>query len=287
MKLELYHDPLKGHPYLFTYGNEVDWKGTEGVGDILFGMNAVHMMTHLIRKRRPLKQMQMNVFWPHDDKFLFHFEDPETIAERGDYLHSFYHDSNAVHINHIFNSTDYEIARLRHRGFQRQAGNMQVLDGIPTWAFRHDAWCLNPNPKKVVFWRPLFNKAPPWGWKRSFDDNDWERILDILDSKGFTLTEITYRTPVREAFYHINTSRFCIFYDGMWQYIAKNLCKPVISLGDSAIAKVHSPQCLHFKKADDRRDNLFDFLIDMPNSLKRLDHVANKYRKFILSELQL
>ena len=287
MKLDLYHDPLRGHPYLFTRGNEVDWKGTEGVGDILFGMNAVHMMVHLIRKRRPLEQMQMNVFWPHDDQFLFHFEDPETIIERTNYLHQFYHDKESVKINHIFNSTDEEIAQLRHRGFQRKRSNMAVLDGIPTWAFRLDSWCDKPVENKIVFWRPLFNKALPWGWKRSFTNDHWERIIDILQSKGFSLTELTYRTPVREALYHIRTCRFCIFYDGMWQYIAKNLCKPVIAMGDSAIIKTHNPQGVYFKKADSKENNLFDFLNNIERNIRLVDSAANKYRRLILNELAL
>lgn len=286
MKLDLYHDPIKGHPYLFTRGNEVDWKGTPGVGDILFGLNAVHMMVHLIRKKRNLEQMQMNVFWPHEKDYNFHFEDPETIIERCEYLHQFYHDKNAVHVNHIFNSTDKEIERLRHRGFQRQRGPLTVLDGIPTWIFRQDIWHHNPVQNKVVLWRPMFNATIPWGWKRSFSPEDWERIIDILQSKGFSLTELTYRTPVREAMYHIRTCRFCIFYDGMWQYIARNICKPVIALGDSAITRVHNPQGVFFKKPTDKENNLFEYLDNIEDNIPKMENAARKYKKFVLNEIK-
>lgn len=284
MNFELYHDPIKKHPYLFTYGTEVDWRGTPGVGDILFGLNAVHMMVHLIRKRRPLEQMTMNVFWEHPEDHLHHFEDPETIIERAEYLHNFYYDKDAVKMNHIFDSTDHEITKLRHRGFQRQRSPLAVLDGIPSWVFREDVW-TDPVENKVVFWRPLFNAETPRGWKRTFFPEDWEKIIHILEMKGFNLVELTYRTPVREAMYHIRTCRFCIFYDGMWQYIARNLCKPVIALGDSGILEVHNPQGVHFLKPHMPENDFYAYIDKLPHILSHMDQRANRYKKKILGEI--
>ena len=285
VKLELYHEPLKNLPYLFPADeNEVDWKGTIGVGDILFGLNAVHMMVHLMRKRREVPYVTMNVYWEHDEQYLHHFEDPETIIERAEYIHNFYYDKDAVRMNHILNSTDTEITSLRHRGFQRLRSPLAVLDGLPSWVFRKDIWC-EPVENKVVFWRPLFNKDIPRGWKRTYSNDDWERIIQILKRKGFNPVELTYRTPVREAMYHIRTCRFCIFYDGMWQYIAKNLCKPVIALGDSGILETHNPQGVHFFKPDDPKRDLFDYLNKLPYILKHTDRRANRYKDFILREL--
>ena len=286
MNFELYHDPIRKHPYLFTYDTEVDWRGTPGVGDILFGLNAVHMMVHLIRKRRPLEQMTMNVFWEHSEDHLHHFEDPETIIERAEYLHNFYYDKDAVKMNHIFNSTDYEITKLRHRGFQRQRSPLAVLDGLPSWIFRKDVWA-DPVENKVCFWRPLFNAETPRGWKRTFFPEDWERIIELLEMKGFNMVEWTYRTPVREAMYHIRHCRFCIFYDGMWQYIARNLCKPVISLGDSGILEVHNPQGVHFTKPGLPHNDFYKYLDKMPQILSHMDQRANRYKNKILGELNV
>ncbi len=286
MNFELYHDPLKKHPYLFTYDNEVDWKGTPGVGDIMFGLNSVHMMVHLIRKRRPLAQMTMNVYWEHSEDYLHHFEDPETIIERAEYLHSFYHDKDAVKMNHIFNSEDLEIRKLRHRGFQRKSGPTAVLDGLPSWIF-HKEVLTDPVENKVVFWRPLFNKDLPRGWKRTFTDEHWERILHILELKGYNLVELTYRTPVREALYHMRTCRFCIFYDGMWHYMAKNLCKPTIALGHNGILEVHEPQGVHFHTPDKKENDLFKYLNKLPKILDHMDRRADRYKNFILDELNV
>jgi hypothetical protein len=288
MPLELYHDPYKKHPYLISDKNEVDWKGTIGVGDILFGLNAVHMLTHMKRKAgKDVPYTVMNVYWTHSEDYLHHYEDPETIIERAEYIHNFYYDKESVRMNHIFNSDDQEIQKLRHRGFQRQRSPLAVLDGIPSWIFRREVWNDNPVSNKVVFWRPLFNKDLPRGWKRIFTNDDWKRTIDILESKGYELVELTYRTPVREAFYHINTSRFCIFYDGMWQYIARNLCKPVIALGDSGILDVHNPQGVRFYKPDDPERDYFDYLSKLPDIENHMDRRAKQYRDFILGELNV
>lgn len=284
---ELYHDPLENLPYLFTYKSEVDWKGTPGVGDILFGLNSVHMMVHMIRKRRPLAQMTMNVHWNHSKEYLHHFEDPETIAERAEYLHNFYHDKDAVRMNHIFDSKDEEIQEIRHRGLQRVEGPTVVLHGLPSWMFRKDAWSTQQQNNKVVFWRPLFNKDAPRGWKRTFGTTEWEKIIRILEKKGFELTELTYRTPVSEALYHIRTCRFCIFYQGMWHYIAKNLCKPTIVLGHNPILKVHDPQAIHFYRPEDKSNDLFKYLDKLPEILEHMDRRANSYKNFILGELNV
>ena len=89
-------EPWEGYEYLVTEGCEVDWKGTPGLGDILFGLNAVHMITHLERKKRDLPQMIMNVHWDHSEDYLYHYEDPETIIERAEYLHNFYYPNHLV-----------------------------------------------------------------------------------------------------------------------------------------------------------------------------------------------
>lgn len=289
MKLELVVDPWSNCKYLFSTENDIDWKGTIGVGDILFGYNIAHMATHLARKRREIPYTTINVHWTHEKNYLLHFEDPETIIERADYLHSFYHDKDSIKVNHIFNSCDEEIKLLRHRGIQRIENPTKVIMGINSWIFRRDSWCDNSDSRKVVFWRPLFNANLPRGWKRIFNNAHWEQIISILEKRNFHLVELSYRTPVREAFYHINTARFCIFYDGMWQYIARNICKPVISLGDSNILSVHSPQAVCFKtpEPDKGGGTVFSYLNNIEKNLEHLDRRALKYRNFILGELNV
>jgi len=283
MKWELYHDPLRNLPFYLTPDNSVDWKGTPGVGDILFGLNSVHMLAHLANR----DQIQMNVHWDHDVDHLHHPEDPETIIERCDYLHGFYYNKDVVKVNHIFNGYDEELWRIRHRGFQRKKGPLAVLDGISNWIYDPHYWPLPHEivQNKVVFWRPLFNAEPPPKWKRSFSVDDWERILDILRNKGYNLVELTYRTPVREAYYHIRNCRFAIYYDGMWQYLCKNFMKPVIALGHSAIVNTHNPQGVHFETPNDPNNNIWSYLDNLPKNLNHMDSRVSRYKKVIMESL--
>ena len=40
-------DPWKKKSFLFSTDNSFDWKGTIGVGDILFGLNIAYMLSHI------------------------------------------------------------------------------------------------------------------------------------------------------------------------------------------------------------------------------------------------
>lgn len=280
-------DPWKKHEYFLTRENEVRWKGTPGVGDILFGFNSVHMITHLGRKIRDIPQMTMHCHWDHGEDYFHHFEDPETIVERANYLHNFYFDKDAIKVVHHFDAYDKELWRVRHQGFRRQRSDTALLHGLPHWMYRPEVRA-KPIENKVVFWRPLFNRENPYSWKMVFSNRDWERIIHVLECHGFEMTELTYRTPVREAFYHINTARFCIFYDGMWQYIVKNLCKPAIALGDvPGLLEAHDPQAVHFHRPDDKENDIWKYLDRMPSNLSHLDRRAKRYQDFIEKELCL
>jgi hypothetical protein len=61
---------------------------------------------------------------------------------------------------------------------------------------------------------------------------------------GYDVVELCYRTPIREATYHINTCDFIICYDGMWHYIAKNFMKPMIVSSQDMITTYHTRHAL-------------------------------------------
>jgi hypothetical protein len=279
-----FREPISGQPIFVNENYEIDWRGTIGVGDILYGLNCAHQLAHMFN--HPIK---MNVFWTHGEDYNYHYEDPETIIERTHYLHNMYHRQSDVTLNHIYNSpTDHEIEKLRWRGFGHTRESQRVLQ-FHHWMFRKELWHRGYS-KKVVFWRPTFNREIPNGgkkWKMTFTVGEWERIIQFLELKGYNLVELGYRTPVNEAFYHIRTSSFCIFYDGMWQYIARNFCKPVITLGGSSICKVHSPQGVHFSKPHDEKNHFWDYLYRLPNNEKHLYRRANRYKKQLMDSINV
>ena len=92
---------------------------------------------------------------------------------------------------------------------------------------------------KGVCWTPMHNSEPPKEWKRDLTEEDWklskERFGSIAD-----ITEISYRTPVQNAFQIIKESDFVFCYEGMWHFIARNFAKPiVIQSGEQSQNKIH------------------------------------------------
>lgn len=279
MNYDWYREPISHQPIFVNDSYEVDWRGTIGVGDSLMGLNCAYALAHL--HKHPIK---IKFFWEYSQDFLYHYEDPETMTERTNYFHSFYHQPELVTIDHTYDTFDVDLVKRRWRGFghtkdmNNQKSEMTKILTFQHWPFRKDLY-HDGISNRIVLWRPTFNREIPSGgkkWKMTFTVKDWERIIDFLKSKGYNVVELTYRTPMREALYEIRMASFCVFYDGMWQYISRNLCKPVITLGGSGICKVHSPQGVWFKKPD---DHFWDYLYNLPRNEKHLQSRANKYKK--------
>jgi len=256
--------------------NWIEWKGTIGVGDSMMGLNSCHMISYMLDK-----PVHMDVHWYHDEDYLFHCEDPETIVERFDYIHSLYKENDRVIVNHIFNSNDRDLYKARWRGFNRtdkERGSPPLH--INSWIFREDLIRYPYKENKIVIWKPFRNATPAPDWKRSFAEHHWTKILDwyLEEKHGFDITEIDYRTPVREAIYHIKTCRAVVGYEGMWHYIARNLLKPSVFLGDSTINICHDPQAIALHRPDGSLEKLFK---EKTTFLETIDNKLNEYVKMI------
>ena len=216
--------------------DEIDWKGTPGMGDAMFGLNTAHNTA-----RRLKKPVQLTYHWYYDSKNKYHCEDPESLIERIHYIHNFYHSSENVRIAHKFDSKDGYIYNERYIGTDEPRKNAAAN----SWIFRED--CKLPVVKnKFVFWRPTYNAEVPRNWKLLLDHNGWDKVVNNLVINGYDPVEICYRTPICEAMYHINTAEFVVCYDGMWHYIAKNFWKPMLVLSNHSVTKIHTPHCLSF-----------------------------------------
>ena len=244
----------------------VTWRGTPGVGDFMWALNCAHNHAWTVKTK-----VNLEFQWNHDENYLHHFEDPETIIERLDYIHNFYHRKDDVHVSHVFNAygryRDWKYeddlkmqdGRLRQVAIDRPNKNrfwfqserfQDTKDSrIPfsDWGFRKDCW-KKTDKRKVVIWRPLFNAEIPRTWKRELTNDHWDDIINSLSAAGLYTVELTYRTPVSEAFYHISTCRQVICYDGMWHYIARNFHKPIMVASKEGVTKYHTPQCYRIHK---------------------------------------
>lgn len=219
-------------------------KTTPGVGDFMYPLNRALYTSHGSGQK-----FHVEFHWQHSENHLHHFEDPETIIERFNYVLPFYHDYERLTYGHVFDSQMSE-RLIRKRLVPNKA--MRTLDGIDSMSkVVNDAayWKFVPSPlqtikEKVVIWRPLFNAEVPPAWKTVVDDDMWTKVIDILNYSGFDIVELSYRTPISEVHYHIATCDFIVCYDGMWHYFAKNYYKPMIVTSRSNITKLHTPQAL-------------------------------------------
>ncbi len=273
----------------------VTWRGTPGVGDFMWALNSVHL--HSWRTKTPIN-LQMH--WSHGENHIHHFEDPETIIERMQYMHRFYDRKEDVQISHIINSNGrysswkYEDdTELMPDGSKRQvakhfektrfyfeSGRYSDKEGdqVPDndWIFREDSF-LDIFSNKIVFWRPTFNAETPRTWKRQLTNNDWDVIIDKLKSHGFQMVELTYRTPIREAMWHISTCRQVICYDGMWHYVAKNFCKPLIVISEEGVTKYHTKYAVRASHNSEVDASIW-FWVDNPEIM--LEHSQKKADNF-------
>lgn len=274
----------------------ITWRGTPGVGDFMWALNSAHNYCYQYNTK-----VNLEFQWEHDKDYLHHFEDPETIIERLEYIHNFYHRKDDVYVTHVFNahgryrdwkySDDLimnedgrlrQIAKNKNKNrfwFQTDVYSDEV-GGLPPktdWIFREDAIDQEYVKNKVVIWRPIFNAEVPRTWKNFLTVQQWDDIISLLRQGGLNITELSYRTPVSEAMYHISTCRQILCYDGMWHYIAKNYMKPMIVISNEGVTNYHTPHCLRASPMSDENNNIFDLIKDLPEMLGTSKRKAIKY----------
>lgn len=209
----------------------IEWKGTPGMGDAMYGLNIAFMRSFINQKPTTI-----NIHWYHPEDYLYNFEDPETIVERVNFIHSRYMWPEMVNIEHTFNSNDTELYVKRYRGVIRYA----AVKLARCWTF-DPKYYLDTIPGKIVIWRASFNSDAPRWFKMPINDHEWLEIIEKLKNLNYQVVELGYRTPISEAFYHISSADFCLSYEGMWHYIAKNFFTPHMVLGDDSITEWHTP----------------------------------------------
>ena len=245
-----------------NYGvDEIRWKTTAGIGDSMYGLNIAFMRAFVNQKPT---NFEINFF--NDKNYCHHFEDPETVYERFEYVRKRYMWPDMVKVKPVFNSKDTFLYKKFYRGVTRRSHS----ELYRFWSFEPTIG-TDAIPYKIVLWRPTFNAFQQLsGFKLPMLDHEWQRLIDRLKDFGYNVTELTYRTPISEALYHIRTSECCISYEGMWHYVAKNFFKPHIVFSSSNITKWHTPNAVWIK--DD------DFVID--NNLKDIEyHIEHAVEK--------
>lgn len=174
-----------------------------------------------------------------------------------------------VNVENVYNS-DQSImpGNDLHAGINGPDG-YRVLDSINTWLFQERFLHAKTYKNLVVIWRTTFVRTTFPEFKKSYDDSYWDLIIPILKMQGYTVIEVDYRTPIREVFHLIASCTFVLAYNGMYGYLAKNLIKPSIILGDSGILRTHNPQAVNFfsPSKDETERTLLDYLLNIKDNL--------------------
>lgn len=218
---------------------KVKWRGTWGIGDSMQALNVCH---HYAWKNKIKVNLEMH--WAHDENHLESPNDPETIIQRTDWVHTQYHRQDDVTLTHVCNSDLFVGGNMN--GDHNKV--RQIFDSGHTEPFRND-WIFKPESfvekkKKIVIWTPTYNTQSPRSWKRFLTNDDWYDIIKLLSWKGWILQELTYRTPIEEAFNHIAEADFIVCYDGMWHYIARNFGKPMFVPSWENITNYNTPNAI-------------------------------------------
>lgn len=223
----------------------IRWRGTHGVGDFMHALNVCHQYAF-----EQDKEIDLQMHWEHDKDFLYHPDDPETIVQRLEFIKGKYYLNRRVKLSHVFNSTlfHYDDENQRHKVrflFDSEHYHPIVNETPPNqWLFDPREYTDTPE-KRIVVWTPYYNREQPRRWKRWFGPDDWEKFIRDLEKwEGWDVIELTYRTPIRDAYNQIRRARYVASYDGMWHYIARNFCKPHLIPSNEGVTTYNTPNAV-------------------------------------------
>jgi hypothetical protein len=184
-----------------------------------------------------------------------------------------------VEIENLFNQDQKLLINQLHINIDRPEG-YRVLNGVNTWFFQKRFFECKQYKNLVVIWRTKFISSDYPKFKDSYDSSYWDLIIPILKMQNFEVVEVDHRTSIREVFHLIASCRLIVCYNGMYHYIAKNLMKPMVVMGDSTIINMHNPQAVHFHAPhkDPSERDILDYLLNMRRNLGHLDGKVRKLK---------
>lgn len=282
LKELIFKDPYLAKKWVLR-DNNILVRGTPGTGDFMFTMCTVFYIANLLKTK-----LNIIFYWNHDQQYEHHFEDPESIFEKIDYVHSICYKNELVTYEHVF---DFDVDNL-FRGEMLlnlstpskkqigEKGKLTMPKGLNTWKFKPHIMNVPVIPKKITIWRFKFNAVAPPAWKSTYTNKHWDQVVQSLLNQGWSVTEIDYRTPIRESLWHMQRSELLFGYDGMWHYFARMLYKRTVITGNNMIVTSHNPQALCFfspKIDKTRRYDLLNFVKSLDTNIVRLENIITKY----------
>lgn len=252
--------------------SNIRWKTTVGIGDAMYGMNIAYMRAFVNQK-----PTNFNLHFYHSKDYYYHYEDPETVYERFEYVKQRYMWPDMVNFDIVIDSNDYSLYKKFYTGIQRRSRS----ELYRYWSFDPTLNTSSTN-RKICFWRPTGNLRQQIGNdKHILLDWEWQRLADRLTDFGWDIVEIDYRTPISEAMYHIRTCECCLSYEGMWHYIAKNFFKPHIVISTAGISSWHTPAAVVTKNGFyiDRDLKKFEYMVE--HATEKAHNYKQLFNRFV------
>ena len=222
------------------------WRGTWGVGDFMLALQVCHNYCY-----KNNTKVNLEMHWETKEGHLETPQDPETIVERMEWIHNKFYRQEDVTVTHVYESDLFLSGNVNpdknKKRFYFESGAFDDEPAPPNdWVFKKEYY--RPRDKgsgnKIVMWTPTYNTEPPRKWKRFLTNDDWHCIIKLLRREGWILDEITYRTPIEEAFTQIQNADYVFCYDGMWHYIAGMFATPIFIPSWEGISKYACPQAV-------------------------------------------
>jgi len=259
---------------------KIRWRGTWGIGDSMWGLNVAHAHAKKINAK-----VNLEFHWSHGKDYLTHPEDPETIIERTDWIHTRYHRRDDVVVTHLYNS---QLFNPDNTSMDKKKDRFYFDDysvdpnGTPDqdWVFRKKEYTKPLN--KIVIFNPTENSEPPRHWKRKLTKDDWDAIIQALRWRGWDTRILTYRTPIRDAYHQIKECSFVVCYDGMWHKIGRNFSKPMLIPSKEGVTTYNTPQAIKIGEREDFLKAIGDGNEHFcNNTLKEMNESAREFKKVL------
>jgi len=159
----------------------IQFRSAEGYGDFITGLSYAH--SSVLKYDRPVK---ITFHWPNPKDHLLSEIDKESILYRFNHILEWMKPVDGLTIEHKFES-------------------------VPPWRFIneleeftpvHGLWYpskkLPTDENLVVYWSSRHNLKFP-GYHKDPLYDDWDKVVQSLESLGYDVVEITYRTPIKQA----------------------------------------------------------------------------------------
>lgn len=189
-------------------------------------------------------------------------------------------------MENVFNTDHSVLGKQLHTNIDRPKG-YRVLSDINTWFFQKRFFETKKYKNLVVIWRTKFIGSNFPKFKDSYDSSYWDYIIPLLKLQGYHVVEVCHRTPIKEVFHLIAACQFIVCYNGMYHYLAKNLVKPMVVMGDSGIIQTHNPQAVHFfaPHKDKSEREVLDYILNIRN--RNYKHMMRRVERVKKSQLHL